>query len=265
MRLWVLAAATTAMFVVAEPARADDASACIQSYEATQTLRKAGKLREASAEAQKCAASSCPAVLSKDCLKWQGEIEGLLPSVVFEVKGNRGEPLTNVKITSNGQPLVDRADGSPVTMEPGEFKLHFESPDGHGLPVDQTVTLKEGEKAKRVTVKLGGTPPPPKEDRPFPVGPVIFGATGIVAAGVGAVFAIMGAGAESDLDKCKPHCPADDVNGVSTKYAVADILFTAGAVSLVAAAYMFLTRPTAAAASPAASALKRRPGFVLEF
>lgn len=265
MRSWVRALAAAAMFVVAAPAYADDA-ACIQSYESTQTLRKAGKLREAKAEAQKCSESSCPAVLSKDCQKWQTEIDGLLPSVVFEVKGNRGEALTNVKITSNGQPLVDKADGSPVTMEPGEFKLHFESPDGHGLPVDQTVTLKEGEKSKTVTVRLGGTPPPVKDEKPFPIGPVIFGAAGVVAAGVGTVFAIMGSGAESDLDKCRPHCSADDVNGASTKYAVADILFTAGAVSLIAAAYMWITRPSSAAPPPpAVGSLKRRPGLVLEF
>jgi hypothetical protein len=262
MRLWVIALATTAMLVTAGPSLADDAS-CIQSYESTQTLRKAGKLRDARAEAQKCAAESCPAVLSKDCQKWGGEIDALLPSLVFEVKSNTGQPLTNVKITANGQPLVDRADGAPVTMEPGEVKLHFESPDGQGLPVDQTVTLKEGEKAKKVTVKLGGAPPPPPEKKPLPLGPIVFGAAGVVAAGVGTVFAIMGAGAESDLDSCKPHCSADDVNGVSTKYAVADILFAAGAVSLVAAAYMFITRPTSA--PPAVGSLKRKPGLVLEF
>jgi hypothetical protein len=263
MRRWIIALGTTAMFVTAGPALADDAS-CIQSYESTQTARKAGKLREAGAEAQKCAAASCPAVLSKDCQKWAGEIDALLPSLVFEVKSNTGQPLTHVKITANGQPLVDRADGPPVTIEPGEVKLHFESPEGQGLPVDQTITLKEGEKSKKVSVKLGGSPPPPPaESKPLPLGPVIFGAAGVIAAGVGTVFAIMGAGAESDLDACKPHCSADDVNGVSTKYAVADILFAAGAVSLVAAAYMFITRPTSA--PPAVGSVKRKPGLVLEF
>lgn len=245
--------------IFASPAWADDA-ACIQSYEATQTLRKAGKLRDASAEAAKCSADSCPTVLAKDCSKWQAEIASTLPSVVFEVKGNAGEPLSNVKITANGQPLVDRLDGSPVPLEPGEVKLHFESAEGRGLPVDQTITLKEGEKSRKVAVKLGGAPP--DERKPLPLGPIVFGAVGIAAVGVGTAFALMGASSESDLDGCKPRCGADDVNAVSTKYAVADILFSVGAVSLVAAAYMFFTRPTSAA-SVGSRSPKR--ALVLEF
>jgi hypothetical protein len=92
----------------------------------------------------------------------------------------------------------------------------------------------------------------------------VFGAAGVVAVGVGTVFAVSGASAESDLDACKPSCSADDVNGVSTKYAVSDVLFSAGAVSLVAAAYLFITRPTAPPA-PAVGMPNRKPGFVLEF
>jgi hypothetical protein len=270
MRQLLVPAVIATLAAIASPARADDAS-CIQSYESTQTLRKASKLREARAEAAKCAVSTCPAVLSKDCQRWQTELDNALPTVVFDVKGSAGEALSNVKITANGQPLVDKIDGSPVTLDAGETKLHFESPDGHGLPADQTVTLKEGEKAHKVAVTLGGkraaapvTQAPAPAAQPFPLGPVIFGAAGIVAVGVGAVFAITGHSSESDLDTCKPHCPASDVNSVSTKYAISDILFTAGAVSLVAAAYMFITRP-AAAPTPAVGTFKPRRGLVLEF
>lgn len=265
MKRRLLALVATTSFIVASPALADDA-ACIQSYEATQTLRKAGKLREAHAEALKCGGDTCPAVLVKDCQRWAAEVDALLPSVVFEVKGGAGEPLSHVKITANGRLLAEHIDGSPMTLEPGEVTLHFESPEGRGLPVDQTITLKEGEKATKVTVQLGEKPPPPPPPppakKPLPLGPIVFGATGVVALGVGTAFAIMGAGAESDLDACKPRCSADDVNGVSTKYAVADILFTAGAVSLVAAAYMFLTRP---ADKPPVGSAKHKAGFVLEF
>lgn len=259
-------AAAGALSLVAAPAFADDA-ACIQSYEATQTLRKSNKPREAYAEAVKCGVESCPAVLSKDCQKWAAELDATFASVVFEVKGNAGEPLSNVKVTANGQPLVERLDGSPVPVAVGEIKFHFESPEGRGLPVDQTVTVKAGEKAKKVSVTLGKPPPPAQaESKPLPLGPIVFGAVGVVALGVGTVFAITGHSSESDLDGCKPHCNSDDVNSVSTKYAVADILFTAGAVSLVAAAYMFFTRPAPpAAAATAAWAPRRKPGFVLEF
>jgi len=254
--------ALLAVLAAATPALADDA-ACIQSYESTQTLRKASKLKDARAEAQKCAETTCPAVLVKDCQKWLGELEQQLPSLVFEVKGPAGEPLTNVKVTVNGQPLVDKVDASPVVVDAGSLALHFESPDGKGKAVDQTVVVKEGERAKKVSVTLGAVAKSTVagDERPIPLGTFAFGAAGVVALGVGTVFAILGSSAEGDLDACKPGCKSDDVNGVSTKYAVADILFTAGAVSLIAAAYIFITRPTAVSSA----SLPRRPAFVLEF
>ncbi|MBX3232768.1 MAG: hypothetical protein KIT84_43605 [Labilithrix sp.] len=260
LRVTALLAALSA----ASPALADDAT-CIQSYEATQTLRKASKLKDSHAEAAKCADAACPAVLVKDCQKWLTEIDRELASLVFEVKDPNGEPLTNVKVTLDGQPLVDKIDASPVVVDPGTLTLHFESTDGKGKPVDQTVTVKDGEKAKKISVTLGGAPKPPAPvappERPIPVGAFAFGGAGVVALGVGAAFAVLGASAESDLESCKGRCPADDVNGVSTKYAVADILFAAGAVSLVAAAYIFLTRP--ASAPPTTGALRR--GLTFEF
>lgn len=253
-------AAALAVLTAAAPALADDA-ACIQSYESTQTLRKAGKLKDSRAEAQKCSDATCPAVLVKDCQKWLGELEQQLPSLVFEVKGAGGAALTNVKVTLNGQPLVDKIDATPVIVDAGSLALHFESLDGRGTPVDQTVVVKEGEHGKKVTVTLGGAAKPAGDDRPIPLGALAFGGVGVVALGVGTVFAILGSSAEGDLDKCRPRCAAGDINGVSTKYAVADILFSAGVVSLAAAAYIFITRPSAVSTA----SLRRRNGFALEF
>ena len=251
-RVGVIAAVVVAALGAPAIAHADDA-ACIQSYESTQTLRKAGKLRDARADAAKCADPACPAVLTKDCAKWQTELDAQLATIVVDARDRRGQPVANVTVTINGKPL----DGA---VDPGTLTLHIE---GNGKAVDQTVTLKAGEKGHRVSVTLGDAAPA-ENTRPFPLGPVVFGAAGIVAVGVGAVFAVTGHSAESDLDKCKGHCSAGDVNSVSTKYAVSDILFTAGAVSLVAAAYMFLTRPNEQAA-PTVGSHRRRSGFVLEF
>jgi len=257
--------AALAVLAAASPAFADDA-ACIHSYESTQTLRKAAKLKDARSDAAKCADAACPAVLVKDCEKWLAELDQQLPSMVFEVKSAAGEALTNVKVTANGHPLVDKIDGKPIVVDPGSVTLHFESPDGKGKPVDQTIVLKEGEKGKKVSVTLGSNaaPKPAPVERPVPIGTFAFAGAGIAALGVGTVFAVLGSSSESDLDTCKPRCAADDVNSVGTKYAVADILFSAGVVSLAAAAYIFITRPKAQA-STTTGALRRRPGLVLEF
>lgn len=256
-RLGVIAAfAVTAL--LAPLARADEA-ACVASYEQTQILRKAGKLRDARAEAAKCADASCPGILTKDCSKWQTELDAQVATIVLDVKSGDGAPLGAVKVTANGQPLVDRVDATPIVVDPGTLALHFE---GNGKTVDQSVTVTAGEKAHRVSVTLGAPTPAAK---PLPLGPIVFGAVGVVAVGVGAVFAISGHSSESDLDACKGHCSAHDVNSVSTKYAVSDILFTAGAVSLVAAAYMFLTRPSEPAAPTVGLKRLESRGFVLEF
>jgi len=236
---------------------AADDSACITSYEQTQTLRKQSRFREAHDEATKCARDSCPAVLSKDCTKWLGELEQSIPTIVFDVKSQAGEELTLVKVTMDGKPLIDKLDGKAVTMDVGPHTFRFESTDPKltgAQPIEHKVVIHEGDKNRKVSITLGGAKPsgPPaapaagKDDgeRPIPIPAFVFGGAAIVGLGLGTVFAISGSSKESDLDACKPTCPADDVNSASTSYAMADIFITAGVVSAIAAAYIFLSRPT---------------------
>ncbi len=227
---------------------AEDPSTCIQAYEQTQNLRRSGKLRDARTEAAKCAAESCPAVLARDCTKWLGEIDQSIPTVVFEVKSAAGDELTNVKVTVDGKPLVDKLDGKSVAIDVGQHVFRFEGGDGKSPPVEQKAVVHEGEKNKKISVTLGSktaaTTPPAGGERPIPPMAFVFGGVGIVSLGVGTFFAVSGSSKESDLDACKPSCSADRVNSVSTSYAFADVLFTAGVVSLVAAAYIYLARPT---------------------
>ncbi|MBX3219405.1 MAG: hypothetical protein KF795_02730 [Labilithrix sp.] len=249
------------------PAFADDTS-CIHSYEQTQTLRRAGKLREARSEAAKCSSESCPAVLSRDCAKWLAELDQSIPTVVFDVKSASGEELTNVRVLADGKPLVEKLDGKSVVLDVGPHTFRFESNDSKGLPAEQKTVIHEGDKNRKITVTLaapGAAAPAPvgSVERPVPIATWIFGGAAVVSVGVGAVFALSGSSKESDLDKCKPSCGADLVNDVSTSYAVADVLLTAGVVSAVAAAVIFFTRPEVARATP--TALVRGRGLALEF
>lgn len=245
----VSALAVVMTLLSSKDAFAEDPSTCIQAYEQTQNLRRAGKLRDARTEAAKCAAESCPAVLARDCTKWLGEIDQSIPTVVFEVKSAAGDELTNVKVTVDGKPLVDKLDGKSVAIDVGQHVFRFEGGDGKSAPVEQKAVVHEGEKNKKISVTLGSknpiaATPPAGGERPIPPMAFVFGGVGIVSLGVGTFFAVSGASKESDLDACKPSCSADRVNSVSTSYAFADVLLTAGVVSLVAAAYIYLTRPT---------------------
>jgi hypothetical protein len=248
---------------------ADD-NACIQSYEQTQTLRRAGKLHDARAEAAKCASDTCPVVLAKDCTKWLSEIDQSIPTVVFDVKSATGEELTNVRVVADGKVLAEKLDGKSITLDIGPHAFRFEPTDGKGLPAEQKTVIHEGDKNRKISVTLAapqstGPTPAAKPERPVPIATWVFGGVAVASLGVGTVFALSGSSKESDLDRCKPSCPSDAVNEASTSYAVADILLTTGIVSAIAAATIYFTRPTVGAPAAAASLARRRPGLAFEF
>lgn len=247
--------------LAAGPVLAED-DACIQPYEQTQTLRRAGRLREARELAAQCARDTCPALLAKDCTRWMSEIEESIPTIVFDVRTSSGEELTNVRVLADGKPLVEQLDGRAVPIDVGPHVFRFEATDGKGQPIEQKILVREGERNRKIQVTLATNEPRPEPvARPIPVMAWVFGGVAVASLAGGTAFAIMGSSKESDLDACKPACSPDAVNSVSSSYAVADILLTAGVVSAVAAAYVFLSRPTKA--PPAAAALVDKRGAAL--
>jgi hypothetical protein len=246
--------------LAAPPALAEH-DECIRSYEQTQTLRRAGQLREAREQAVQCARDTCPALLAKDCAQWMSEIEESIPTVVFDVRTSSGEELTNVRVLADGKPLVEQLDGKAVPIDVGPHVFRFEAKDGKRQPIEQKILVREGERNRKIQVTLATNEPPPEPAAdPVPVMAWVFGGIAVASLAGGTAFAIMGSAKESDLDACRPSCSPDAVNSVSSSYAVADILLTAGVVSAVAAAWAFLSRPTKA---PAAAALFEKRGAAL--
>jgi hypothetical protein len=249
------------------PAFAEDA--CIQPYEQTQTLRRAAKYREARNEAAKCARETCPPVLAKDCARWLNELDQSIPTIVFEVRSSSGEELTKVRVLQDGKPLLETIDGKSVMIDVGSHVFRFEATDDKSQPLEHNTVIREGEKNRRISVTLPAKPAAKKDEvspeRPIPVMAYVFGGVGVASLGAGAYFALSGRSKQSELDACKPSCPPDEVSSVSTQYAVADILLTAGVVSVIAAAYVFFSRPTTATASSALGLSKPSTGFGLTF
>src|SRR5207249_3874311 len=80
-----------------------------------------------------------------------------------------------------------------------------------------------------------------------PIGAFVFGGIGVAALAVGTFFLLQASGDASSLrGSCAPACSHDDVNSARSKAVVADVAFGAGAVALIAAAWMVLVRPSAA-------------------
>jgi hypothetical protein len=147
-------ALSLALCVQAGPAAAQDRGVreCIAANEAAQDLRQAGRLREARQKLALCVSATCPGPVRSDCARRLAEVDAATPSLVFEVRDEAGNDLSAVRITSDGQLLAERLDGTPITTDPGEHRFAFESP---GMtPADKTIVVREGDKGRHERITL---------------------------------------------------------------------------------------------------------------
>jgi hypothetical protein len=240
--------------------RADEVSknSCLQAYEGSQENRKAQALRVAHQQLLVCASDACPPIVRTDCIRWLGEVEAALPSIVLEARGPGG-PVLDVTVHLDGAPLATQLDGHPVEIDPGLHTVTFERAGSPTL--EQKVIVREGEKNRLVSVDWTPAPaavalPPEKAapvvlERPVPVS--VYAVLGVAALGFVdfAVAGSLGLVKKQELERsppCAPFCPANDVLYVKTTYAVADVGLAVGVAGLIASGIVFLTRPERPAA-----------------
>ena len=241
-----------------------DKEACASAHEQAQVSRKRGRLLEARAKLQLCAADACPALARQDCSVWLVEVDERVPTIVIAAKDTHGASTTAVRCTLDGETLVERLDAAPVSINPGAHTLKCEM-DGV-TPVEQALSVVEGEKARRVevtfepphppdppplpTASASATPsasiarPPPPPPRDVPI--LAYGLAGVAVVGLG-VFTYFGLSGLSDENSlrgsCKPLCNPSDVSSITTKYHVADAALAIGVVAAGAAAWVYFSRP----------------------
>jgi hypothetical protein len=150
--LGVLLAASPAM--AAKPTKKE----CAAANESAQDLRTAGRLREARASLAVCTAASCPGAIREDCAQRLKEVEAAIPSVVFVVRDSSGKDLSDVHVNMDGAPLLEKLDGTSVTIDPGEHHFTFES-DAFRTG-ETTVIVREGDSNRQVRVILKSTTAP---------------------------------------------------------------------------------------------------------
>jgi hypothetical protein len=256
---------------------------CIDANGQGQELRREGKLSAAREQLRRCASSSCPAMVQDDCTKRLDDLERAQPAIVFDAKDGAGHDVSIVKVTMDGRPLVDKLDGTPLDVDPGEHLFAFILPDRP--PVTQTFVLKEGDKERRERVVLGAaippgtseTAPPSQQSAPSltprPGGDsgagmgmqkkLGLGAGGIGVAGiaVGSVFGLMTlseasqqeADCASATNCAHPSQAASEHSKATTDRTLSMVGFIAGGALLVGGAVLFFTarpssRPHAATA-----------------
>ncbi len=243
--------ATCALGVVSA-ARADDKSACVQSYERSQALRREGKLRRARDELRLCSRGSCPALVRNDCVSWLEQVESSFPSIVIRAEKD-GADVAAVRVVEDSEVIATRLDGKALELEPGEHVFRFETEGAP--PVSLTLVLHEAEKNRVVPVRFAtprhdaplaaSAPEADVSSRPVPTGVYVLGGVGLAGLAGFAVLGTIGRSNESSLkSSCSPNCASSDISAVRSKYVGADVSLALGVASLATAAIWYLARPT---------------------
>ncbi len=238
---------------------------CVTASEASLTLRVEHKLRAARAQATTCAAATCPSDVREECTKRVEQLNAAIPTIVFEVKDGSGNDLTQVKVTMDGELLVEKVDGTSLSLDPGEHKFVFET--AGQPPIEKVIVLREGDKQRRETIVLGPVPspgpattsasdPPSKHagadalavDRTtgtspmWTVGWVVTG-VGVVGLGLGTLFGLKASSSKSDGCGADHLCDSGKLTDAKSAATLSTIGFIAGGVLLAGGLTLVILAP----------------------
>jgi len=237
---------------------ADEKKVCAIAAEQAQRLKNDHKYRDARDQLLICTRSVCPSFVKSDCEPWLAEVEKATPTVVVGAKDQDGADVMDVRVLVDGVVVAEKLDGSAISIDPGTHRLRFERSTGTVDPVEQSITVTDGEKLRKVGVafvarvavpKPGEVPPdtkgPPRFNRPAPIGAYVASGVALVGLGVGGYFYLS---AKSDIDDlkgtCAPHCDGSRVDPVNTKIIVSDIALGLGVVAAATAVTFFILHAT---------------------
>ena len=219
---------------------------------------EAGDLLGAREQLYVCGATSCPAVVVKQCVEALADVEARLPTIALAVQDATGHDLTDVSVTLDGAPFRDHVDGREIPLNPGPHVLHFSGANASSIDVRFVAREREKGRLVRATLAAAGPPAsaaggevtsPVASSSHVPVLTYVFGAVGVAALGASTYFGVTGLSARSDLDACSPFCSDAQRDDARAKLRNADIAFGVAVVSFGVAAAVYLLRPRAPVSS----------------
>jgi hypothetical protein len=231
---------------------------CITAFEEAQRERNAGHYLASRAALIQCSEPQCGDVLASECTRMYADVESATPSVVFSAHDSvRNSDRSDVAVTMNGKPLLERLEGKPIPVDPGQYELTFTAP---GLaPVKMAVVIRTGEKYRVINVVFPAPAEasaplrgpsgavqvtPPEGSAEVPVLSYVLGGVGV--AGIGAFVALRLIGG-SDFDAmketCSPNCLDSDIDNLKLKYMLSNVALGVGAASLGAALVIYAVAP----------------------
>jgi hypothetical protein len=128
---------------------------CGAAGRAAEELRRAGDLSGARARLAACVSTGCASPLRERCARQLAEIDAAIPTVVVQVKDDRSNDLTAVRVMMDGAPMLDGLDGTAMFVNPGEHHLVLEAAGFRRT--EATFVAREGEKSLRVVVFVDHT------------------------------------------------------------------------------------------------------------
>jgi hypothetical protein len=254
------------------PARAADPTKdqCIDANETAQALRKSEKLHDAEQRLLVCVSASCPGPVRDDCAQRLTELRSVIPTVVFVVKDDADQDLSDVSVTMDDQPLASKLDGTAIAIDPGPHHLVFEAAGRQN--VERSIVIREGEKDRHERVVLVATPvaaPPAAVPQSAPVAPaelppakdgsaqrtagLVVGGVGAAGVVVGSVFGILAKAtydhalnSASECNHSTNQCLGQGVPDGKTAHSqatVSTVAFIAGGALLGGGALLYFTAP----------------------
>jgi hypothetical protein len=250
-------------------ALAFDKQTCATAYETAQQLRNELKLRRAREQLLVCGHSSCPAVVTKDCNAWLTQVDVGLASVVFRVRNDRGQILSDVRVSVDGELLREKLDDTAVMVDPGLHLFRFETKDF--APAEQRQMLPKGERGRPIEVRLQpraaddspAVTDAPRSDAPRDeakpaerestkapeggsgpgVGSYVAGGIGVLALSSFAYFGLTGDAEASHLrNTCAPNCTDGQVGAARSRLIAANVSLGVGIAAIGVGAVLWMVQ-----------------------
>jgi hypothetical protein len=106
-------------------------------------------------------------------------------------------------------------------------------------PVEQTITIRQGEKNREVVLELAPGASKREPSSQPPVASYVLAGVGVLGLASFSYFGLKGLSGRADLKDCKGSCSQGDVDDVHADFTRADVSLAIGALALGGAAYLY--------------------------
>lgn len=260
----ILAAALAMASGPAPALAAPDVESCAASYEEAQRRQGKGELLAAREQATRCADPACPGDIVGFCSTMAADLDKALPSVVVAALDPEGRDVTGATLSIDRAPAVP-VDGRPLSLDPGDHTLRVEAEGRVGA--EETVSVRAGEKNRRVELRLGGNagrgggsaaPPPPREHPLLVPGAIVtaLGGAGLVLGAITGGLALADDGALADVCSPPSACPSSErerIDRMNTLGVVSTVGFVVGGVGVATGLVLLIVDATSGGGGPVAA------------